>query len=318
MTGTDSFYIRSHFPDPPEPWRSLVVDGLVERPKEFSIEELRLLPQREVIVTLECAGNGRAYLMPAAPGVQWRLGAVGTGVWQGPSLRDVLDLAGPSPDAGEIVFAGLDGDPPDPEGAGRTYERSLAREVCADPHVLLATHLNGSPLPPDHGGPLRLIVPGWYGMASVKWLARISARREPFLGAFQVDDYVIEDEQGVRPCERMAVRAIIVDPVDGATLRGTVPMRGYCWSGQGDVTGVEVSVDGGVTWEATELGPDHGRYCWREWTYAWEPAETGEVTLIARGCDSSGALQPIAQVRNRLGYCNNACVGVTVRVAAYR
>ena len=171
--------------------------------------------------------------------------------------------------------------------------------------------MNGRPLTPDHGAPLRLIVPGWYGMASVKWLARITALTEPFRGFFQADRYVIEG----RPIGPIAPRALITSPIDGESVaKDGATIRGYAWSGHGPVQLVEVSVDGGVTWTAATLTSAVAPTAWREWHLEWRPAADGRAVVVARATDAAGDRQPLAQVWNELGYRNSAAQPVVVEV----
>ena len=277
LTPNERHFRRNNFPYP-ESWPGL----LVEPGSRLSLSDLKRFETRELVVTLECAGNGRAFLDPPVPGEQWGLGAVSTARWGGaPLVRLLPDL----PDwAVEIGFEGADG-----------FVRSLPIEMARHPDVLLATTMNGEPLPPEHGGPVRLLVPGWYGMASVKWLTAIRALREPFQGHFQVERYVIDD----RPVREMQVRAVI-------TQAGPGQARGYAWSGQGAVSAVEVSDDGGVTWFPAELKESAPPYGWTRWEAGWKPGGSGATQLLARAHDSAGNRQPLEQVWNTLGYCNNA------------
>lgn len=304
LTGARRHYVRSHFSFPAPP-AAVSVGGVVQTARSFTLDALRSLPARTVAVTLECAGNGRAFLQPPAPGEQWRLGAVSTATWTGVALRSVLEPAGLGSSVIEILFRGADhGEPP---GLGRriAYERSLplARALAAD--VLVAYAMNDAPIPIEHGAPLRLIVPSWYGMASVKWLAEIVALDVPFRGFYQADRYVID---GV-PLGPMYPRAVIVAPLD-TLAAGAGTIRGYAWSGS-PVTRVELSTDAGATWRHAELGRSAGPAAWREWQAAWT-ATPGAHVLIARATDAAGAVQPLVQRRTDLGYANNAAQPVRV------
>jgi DMSO/TMAO reductase YedYZ molybdopterin-dependent catalytic subunit len=301
-------YVRDHFAPPR--WERLTVEGAVERPLALGIEDLVAMPTRSLVVTLECAGNGRRHLDPPVPGEQWDLGAVGTAEWTGVPLRHVLELARVRPQAAEIVFAGADAG----TAGGKTarFERSLPVDRALDGDVLLATAMNGEPLPPDHGSPLRLVVPGAYGMASVKWLARIAAVDHPFRGFFQADRYVVDGE----PLPPIAPRAVITSPADGAVVAGPTIVRGYCWSGRAPIARVEVSADGARSWRDAEIEPAVSAYAWRRWQLAWEPVAPGDATLVARGWTSDGECQPLDQVRTPLGYTNNAARPVSVRIGA--
>jgi DMSO/TMAO reductase YedYZ molybdopterin-dependent catalytic subunit len=268
------------------------------------------MPTRSLIVTLECAGNGRAYVDPPVSGEQWRLGAVGTAEWTGVPLRHVLELARLEPRAVEIVFAGAD------EGSAggkrMRFERSLPVDRALGGDVLLATAMNGEPLPPDHGAPVRLVVPGLYGMASVKWLARIVASDRLFRGFFQADRYVVDGA----PLPPIVPRALITSPRDGTVVTGPTMVRGYCWSGGAPIARVDVSADGGSSWTDAELAPAVSPYAWRRWQHLWEPPGPGEATLLARAWTIDGECQPLSPVRTALGYLNNAAHPITVRIGA--
>jgi DMSO/TMAO reductase YedYZ molybdopterin-dependent catalytic subunit len=305
LTPDGLHYVRSHFAFPSPP-ASIAISGAVQRARSVPIAELRGLEARTLAVTLECAGNGRSFLRPPAPGEQWGLGAVSTARWTGIPLRSLLEPAGLSPSVVEILFRGADaGTPP---GAERriAFERSLPIERALADDVLVAYAMNGTDLPVEHGAPARLIVPRWYGMASVKWLAEIVALDEPFRGFYQADRYV----SGDRPLHEMRPRAVIAEPLRDVRA-GMVTMRGYAWSGQGTVTRVEVSSDGGTTWRDAVLGPPVSLSAWREWRADWS-AVPGAHDLLARATDTSGDVQPLVQRRDPLGYENNAAQSVRV------
>ena len=299
-------FVRSHFAFPAHPG-TLTIGGEARRPMVLTLDALRDRASSSVANTLECAGNGRAFLDPPAPGEPWRLGAVGTAEWTGVMLRDLLAEAEVTERAVEILFRGADLG--EPAGLGRTiaFERSLRLPVPAD--VIVALEMNGRPLAREYGAPFRLIVPGWYGMASVKWLTEIVAIATPFRGFYQADRYVIGDA----PLDVIAPRALIVAPADGARVpaRPSV-IRGYAWSGRTSIDRVDVSTDGGETWAAAELGKAVGR-AWRTWETGWKPVP-GVATLLARATNARGERQPLEQVRNALGYGNNAAQPVLVEV----
>lgn len=306
ITPAAQHYVRSHFSAPQSP-AAITIGGAVRTPRSITIRSLRALPPRSATVTLECAGNGRAFLAPPAPGEQWKLGAVSTASWTGVPLRTLIEPAGLSDRAVEILFRGADSG--EPAGLGRhiTFERSLPVERALSDDVLVAYAMNGEPIPTEHGAPVRLVVPAWYGMASVKWLAEIVAIEEPFRGFYQADRYVIGDE----PLRIMRPRAVITAPLDPVRAGEPVRVRGYAWSGQGPVTRVDLTTDAGAVWRETVLGPETGPAAWREWAVSWIP-EVGTHTLIARATDGSGEAQPLAQRRNALGYENNAAQPVRV------
>jgi DMSO/TMAO reductase YedYZ molybdopterin-dependent catalytic subunit len=305
-------------------WR-LEVDGAVGRPSKWSLDELRAMPAVTLAVTLECAGNGRALLEPHVESQPWLVEAVGTAEWTGTPLRGVLERAGLRDGVVEVVFSGLDhGLDHDVE---QDYQRSLGLGEAMREDVLLAYEMNGQPLPPQHGFPVRLIVPGWYGMTHVKWLRSITAVTEPFTGFQMTGSYRVwtdadlDDAPG-EPVERILPRSLMVPPgfPDFFTRhrivdRGIVELEGRAWSGFGAIERVEVSVDDGASWVDAALGPlPSSPYGWRGWRFSWQ-AEPGSYTLASRASDATGATQPDAPAWNRGGFQNNAIhrVPVTVR-----
>lgn len=311
ITPAGTHYVRDHFAIPSWPGH-VVVGGLVEVPQRLTLDDVRAMPARTLTVTLECAGNGRAYLEPSVPGEQWHLGAVGTAEWTGVPLRAVLDRARPKREVVEILFAGADRGTP--RGLEREigFERSLPIADAMADGPILAWAMNGAPLPPEHGAPLRLVVPRWYGVASVKWLTRISAIDRRFDGFFQKDRYVIDG----RPLREIAPRAIITQPADGARLpRGPITVRGRAWSGRSPIQLVDVSDDGGYAWHRAELGPAVSPDAWREWSVTVEPGVRTEIELLAYATTTDGEVQPTNAVWNSLGYSNNAARPVRVSVA---
>jgi DMSO/TMAO reductase YedYZ molybdopterin-dependent catalytic subunit len=303
----------------------LEVDGAVRRPVSFSLDELRALPSVSVAVTLECAGNGRALLEPHVESQPWLLEAVGNAQWTGTPLRGVLERAGLDVDVVEVVFTGLDhGLDHEVE---QDYQRSLPLGEAMRDDVLLAYEMNGAPLPPQHGFPLRLVVPGWYGMTHVKWLRSITAVAEPFAGFQMTGSYRIwtttdPDDAPGEPVERIRPRSLMIPPgfPDFFTRhriadRGSIELQGRAWSGLGPIDRVEVTTDEGRTWADATLGPlPSSPYAWRSWRFAW-PADPGDYTLGSRATDATGATQPDAPEWNRGGFQNNAVhhVPVTVR-----
>jgi sulfane dehydrogenase subunit SoxC len=316
-------YLLIHYDIPdvdPTTWR-LEIDGLVERALTLSLEELRTLPAHEVAVTMECAGNGRARMDPHVVSQPWLHEAVATAVWRGIPVAAVLDQAVVSESATDVLFTGLDRGVEG--GEEQAYARSLPLEEAGRDDVLLAYEVNGVPLPPQHGFPLRLVVPGWYGMTSVKWLDRITLLDAPHPGYQMTHSYRLrreEDEEGL-PIERIQVRALMVPPgiPDFLTRTrivepGACVLHGRAWSGVTEVTGVDVSTDGGTTWVEAELGPSTlGQWAWRAWRLVWG-AEPGEYELCCRARDAAGNEQPLEPAWNLGGYANNAVQRVAVTV----
>lgn len=324
VTPVGMHYLLIHYDVPrvdEATWR-LEVDGAVERPMSLSLDDLRARANVASDVTFECAGNGRALLDPRPVSQPWVLEAVGTASWTGAPLASLLAEAGVAEGAVEVLFTGLDrGVEGDVEQA---YQRSLPLADALREEVLLAWGMNGAPLPPQHGYPLRLVVPGWYGMTNVKWLSRVTVLAEPFTGYQNARGYRLRkdpDEDGV-PVSRMAVRALMVPPgiPDFATRRRladrtTHLLEGRAWSGTAPIEAVEVSDDGGATWRPAELGPVTGVHAWRRWTFEWRPAAAGDHELCCRATDSAGNRQPDAPPWNLGGYANNAVQRVPVTVA---
>ena len=302
----------------------LAVDGRVARPGRWSLAELASRPARTLAVTMECAGNGRARLLPRALSQPWLLEAVGTAEWTGVPLRPLLEEAGPLDDAVEVVFTGIDVGAEE-DGLVEPYQRSLpiAEAMAAD--VLLAYGINGGPLPPQHGFPLRLVVPGWYGMGNVKWLARVTVVSEPFTGFQNRVSYRFRqtaDEPGA-PVTRMEPRALMMPPgaPDFFTRRrlldpGPCELFGRAWSGWAPIAGVEVSVDGAASWhEATLSAEPVSPHAWWSWTWAWDASDPGDYEVCCRARDGSGRIQPSDGAWNLHGFANNGLhrVPVTVR-----
>jgi DMSO/TMAO reductase YedYZ molybdopterin-dependent catalytic subunit len=317
------FFVRSHYETPEidiAQWR-LKVGGDVQKELELSWEQLESLPRRSIFVTMECAGNGRSFLKPIVEGVQWTAGAVGHAEWTGVPLHIVLERAGLAADANEIVFYGADSGVEHGHIQPEPFARSLPLDKALHLDTLLATHMNGEPLEPSHGYPLRLIVPGWYGVASVKWLMRIEAARSPFQGHFQTTKYTIKHRTGggvrtdvVGP---MPVKSEIVRPLENSVLGiGANRLFGMAWAGEHAVAAVEVSVDGGVSWQRAELQGPQAAYSWTAWEYLWETAAPGDYTLLARGISEDGHVQPMDHDYDRGGYLINFSRPIPVRIDA--
>lgn len=309
VTPNRLFFVRNHFDTPRidlDRWR-LPVGGCVERPLELDWEQLNLLPMRSVFCTLECAGNGRSFLQPRVEGVQWRAGAVGHAEWSGVPLRYLLDEAGLKPEAVEIVCEGADAGTEPGCSAPMRFARSLPLEKALHSDTLLVTRMNGELLEPSHGFPVRLLVPGWYGVASVKWLVRIEAVAEPFQGYYQSVKYTIRRRTGrgtiTESVGAMPVKSEIIRPRTGAVLGvGTNRIFGAAWAGEEAVEAVEVSVDGGESWSRAELIGPRAAYSWTLWEYLWEVAGGGEQTLLCRAVSSGGQVQPVHHDPLRGGY----------------
>lgn len=320
ITPTPLVYVRNHFDVPKidiEAWR-LVVDGMVERPLRITLSDLQDLPHRQIVVTLECAGNGRALMAPIPSGTPWRLGAVSTIRVTGTPLYHVLERARIKSEAIEVLFVGAD------RGAVKErqiepFARSLSLDVAGNPDVLLVWALNDEALTLEHGYPVRLIVPNWYGMASVKWLVRISALPRPFEGYFQKENYVYEgesDRPGSRPVTLMRTRSLISSPADGSEHPlGTMRLLGMAWSGHGSISHVEISTDQGSSWSAAELGKPLSSHSATPWQFEWNPSTEGSFEIMVRATDDASNTQPLEPVWNVRGFGNNAVerIRVTLR-----
>jgi sulfane dehydrogenase subunit SoxC len=323
ITPAGMHYLLIHFDVPfvdPAAW-NLVLDGF-QRPVRLTLDELRARTAVTAPVTLECAGNGRAMFETRPLSQPWLLEAVGNAQWTGTPLAPLLQEAGVPDGTMELVFTGLDrGVEGGEEG---WYERSLPLDEAMRDDVMLVYEMNGQPLLPQHGAPVRLVVPGWYGMTHVKWLGRITPVAEPFEGYQQVVAYRMrntEDERGV-PLGRMRVRSLMVPPGlptfperERVVAPGPTKLEGRAWSGSGAIEQVEVSVDGCETWAEAELEPSAAPYAWHHWTFDWTPSP-GQHLLACRATDSTGERQPMHPEPNLGGYANNAVHRVPVTVTA--
>lgn len=316
-------YVLTHYDIPyadASTW-TLTVDGLVRTPLALDLPALRSYPPVTRRVTMECAGNGRARLEPRPVSQPWLVEAVGTADWTGVPLRTLLAEAGVAPEAVEAVFTGADHGVE--RGVEQDYQRSLtvADALSAAGDVLVAYEMNGAPLPPQHGHPVRLVVPGWYGMAHVKWLRRISLTDTEFTGFQQTVAYRYRqssDDPG-EPVTRIAPRALMIPPGfpdfmsrTRVVRPGEVRLEGRAWSGRAPVTRVEVSADEGGTWFEAELAAEgDGPWSWRRWEARWT-ATPGRHVLTTRATDGAGTSQPETQPWNRGGFGNNLVQRVPV------
>jgi DMSO/TMAO reductase YedYZ molybdopterin-dependent catalytic subunit len=325
ITPTESFYVRTHFPIPKideNDWR-LRVEGEVENPLELRYDDLLKMKSRTIAATLECAGNNRIFLEPKVKGVQWGLGAVGTAEWTGVPLAILLDRAGVKPEAREVILEGADGgvleEPKRPSGNvqfARSMPLAKARE-----DVLVVYRMNGDELPRQHGFPVRAIVPGWYAMASVKWLQRIIVTDKPFSGYYQTMDYAYWTRRGdiaeLVPITEMQIKAEVARPAEGEIVPAdsNVRVHGAAWTSDGEVTKVELSMDGGASWAETNLIDNPMRNAWRRWEHNWRtPSKPGKRTLVARATDSQGRTQPVERDSDRGTYMINHLLPIEVEV----
>jgi DMSO/TMAO reductase YedYZ molybdopterin-dependent catalytic subunit len=322
VTPTGMHYLLTHFDIPDvdlSAWK-LNIGGLVDNPTTLSLDAVKALPSRTEVVTMECAGNGRALFSPRSISQPWLLEAIGTSEWTGTPLKGVLEAAGVKRDAVEILFTGVD------EGVQgnevQYYQRSLTIEEANRDEVLLVYKMNGRPLEPQHGYPLRLIVPGWYGMTSVKWLDSIEAVAEPFNGYQMHATYryaQTADDPG-EPVDLIRVRSLMVPPgiPDFLTRTrllnaGPVSLTGRAWAGRLGISRVETSTDSGATWSDAQLGPQPPKFAWRGWTAQWT-ATVGRHTLMVRATDTDGNRQAVEPEWNIQGMGNNMAHSVDVIV----
>jgi sulfane dehydrogenase subunit SoxC len=322
VTPVGLHYLLIHYDIPdvdPADWR-LRIGGLVDAPVELDLDAVRDRPAVTRRATMECAGNGRARLRPRPVSQPWLVEAVGTAEWTGTPLGPLLRAAVPTAAAREVVFTGADHGVE--RGVEQTYQRSLALADALSDEVLLVHGMNGGPLPPQHGFPLRLLVPGWYGMAQVKWLTGIDLVAGPFEGFQQSVAYRVRHRPGEagEPVTRMEPRALLVPPGwpdfmsrDRFLRPGRVELHGRAWSGWAPVVRVEVSTDGGASWRDAELGPAGDPAAWRGWSLPWD-ATPGSYELCCRATDASGRTQPVEQPWNRGGFANNLVQRVPVTV----
>jgi DMSO/TMAO reductase YedYZ molybdopterin-dependent catalytic subunit len=312
LTPTGQFYVRTHFEVPAleaGSWR-LSVEGAVERPLELGYDELRRMESRTRTALLECSGNGRVFLKPPQVGVRWELGGVGNAEWTGVPLAAVLERAGVKPGAVEVILEGADRGEyrePLPRTPGVIpFARSLPLERARRPEVLLAYRMNGAELTPRHGYPVRAIVPGWYGMASVKWLTRVIVTDRPFDGFFQTFQYTYWERRhghpSLVPITELEVKSQIARPApfEAVPKDSTYRVRGAAWTGDSEVGRVELSTDGGRTWADATLTGASTRYAWRFWEHDWRtPARPGPAILMARATDRRGRVQPMGRDADR-------------------
>jgi DMSO/TMAO reductase YedYZ molybdopterin-dependent catalytic subunit len=326
LTPNDLFYIRNHFKAPQLTTDSyhLRIHGAVENPLTLNYQQLREFPSETRTATLECAGNSRIFLVPQVEGAQWELGAVGNAQWTGVPLRILLEQAGLGKSACEVVFEGADrGTPkekPIPPGP-ISYARSLPLAKAVRPEVLVAYQMNGRELAQNHGYPARLIVPGYYGMASVKWLTSIQVLEEAFQCYWQTSDYgywnYIDGKPVRRPLSEIALKSQIARPrmyeVIPADSEYTV--TGAAWCGNTEVSEIELSTDGGQHWAAADFIDPARPYVWRRWQFVWHvPQKPGQYTLAARAKDANGVVQPAGHNPNHGTYIINYPLPIDVIV----
>jgi DMSO/TMAO reductase YedYZ molybdopterin-dependent catalytic subunit len=325
VTPKGQFYVRSHFAEPEfdVAGHTVTVEGEVENPLTMSPVGLKALGEVTMPLTLECAGNNRVFLSPASGGLQWGQGAVSTANWTGVPVAALLERAKVKPGASHVILVGVDkgalgGDFPTPGVIH--YDRGIPLAKLTKPECLLATAMNGEPLPAQHGGPLRAVLGGWYGMASVKWLSRVIVTSQPHDGFWQTKDYsYFERRHGLPylfPVTTMQPKASIARPsfADALPVGKPVTVAGAAWAGDDPLDRVEFSSDGGKTWAAVRFTTPARPFCWRLWEVAWTPTTRGPAKLLARATTAGGQTQPATRDPDRRAYMINHLVPVEVVV----
>ena len=324
LTPIDNFYVRSHLPVPttldPSAW-TLQVEGEVATPLTLTLDELRKLPSASLTMTLECAGNGRAFYDPPVAGIQWGKGAVGTARWTGVRLADVLKRAGVRGTGKFVVMNGADralGTMPD-------FIRQLPIDKAMNPDTLVAFDMNGQPIPPVHGFPLRAIVPGWEGAYSIKWLNHLRVIDREFDGFWVATGYryptrrvapgAAVDPKDMAPLTGLVVKSLITKPLDGSTATvGMIDVGGFAWAGEPAIKSVDISIDNGATWQPAKLTGEAARYTWRRFEYAFNAAKPESYQIMARATDANGRTQPMDPPWNPSGYLWNRPDSVRIEV----
>jgi sulfite oxidase len=324
ITPVEHFYVRSHLPVPPTldatAWR-LAVAGEVETPLSLSVDEVRALPATTVTVTLECAGNGRAFFDPPVAGIQWKKGAVGTARWTGARLRDIIARARPGAGARFVHMEGADR----PLGTMPPFVRQVPIDKAMHEDTIVAYAMNDVPIPAVHGFPLRAIVPGWEGAYAMKWLNRLQLSATPSDSFWVATAYrypvrrvapgAAVEARDMAPLTGLAVKSLITAPLDGASLaRGPLTVAGFAWAGETDIAHVDVSIDSGASWQCAELVGEQQKYTWRRFECRVEATRAESYTILSRATDAEGRTQPALSHWNPSGYLWNQYDAVRVEV----
>ena len=326
LTPTDAFYVRCHMPVPASideaAWR-LAVNGEAGTPLSLSVAELRQMPAATVTVTLECAGNGRAFFEPPVAGIQWRKGAVGTCTWTGVRLSDLLKRAGARSTVTHVWAAGADR----PMGTQPPFVRQVPLAKAPDPGTIVAYAMNGQPIPTAHGAPLRLVVPGWEGAYAIKWLTTLTLATAEHDGFWVQSGYryptkrvapgAAVDAKDLAPLTGLVVKSLITTPLEGAVVPpGKVTVAGFAWAGEIDIARVDVSTDAGATWQTAQLTGTPEKFAWRRFEFTYDATRQDTHTILSRATDARGNTQPIAPQWNPSGYLWNAPDQVRIEVKA--
>lgn len=316
------FYRRNHFSYPTLSFSNywLPINGIVSTPILLSMQDILQLPSKTIQVVLECSGDKRNLFEPKVFGEQWGKGAISQGYWKGVPLRTLLDLSGIREGAKEVVVEGYDFGERTDLNKVFTYARSLPIEKALHPDTMIAYEYNNQPIPFKHGYPLRLIVPQWYAMASVKWIKQISVIDSNFTGPFQTIDYVYypneENNKDAFPVTTINANSTIQKPLDMEVLNtGKHLIKGIAWTGNGFISKVEISVDSGSTWLNAILEPTkNAGYAWQSWSYEWTISKKGEYMIMSKATDSYGRTQPTIPFWNKKGYGYNAIDKIKVKI----
>lgn len=326
LTPVDAFYVRCHMPVPAAldeaSWK-LAVGGDVSTPLSLSVAELKQLPPVSVTVTLECAGNGRAFFDPPVAGIQWKKGAVGTAKWTGARVADVLKKAGAATGATHLWVSGADR----PLGTQPPFVRQVPLAKALDPDTIIAWAMNDQPIPAVHGAPLRLIVPGWEGAYAMKWLNSITVAAKEHDGFWVATGYryptrrvapgAAVDAKDMAPLTGLVVKSLITRPLDGAVVApGRITVAGFAWAGDVGIAGVDVSVDNGATWRPARLMGQAVKYAWRRFEFAYDATRPETHTILSRATDAKGNVQPVVPQWNPSGYLWNAPDQIRLEVKA--
>jgi sulfite oxidase len=324
ITAVEHFYVRSHMPTPtgldPATW-ALQIDGEVDTPLTLSLDELRKMPSATVTAVLECAGNGRAFFDPPVAGIQWTKGAVGNARWTGVRMADVLKRAGIKTTGRFITMNGADrgmGQQPD-------FVRQLPLDKALHPDTLIAYEMNGQPIHPLHGFPLRTIVPGWEGAYSIKWLTELRVLDREFDGFWVATGYryptkviapgAAVDPKDMAPLTGLVVKSLITRPLDTAVIPpGKIDVAGFAWAGETDIARVDVSTDHGASWQPARLVGERAKYAWRRFEYTFQATRAESYLILSRATDANGRTQPMMPPWNPSGYLWNAPDSVRVEV----
>jgi sulfite oxidase len=324
ITPVENFYVRSHLPVPASldaaAW-TLQIEGEVQNSAMLSMDDLRRMPSTSLTATLECAGNGRAFYDPPVAGVQWAKGAVGTARWTGVRMAEVLKRAGVRDSGQFVVMNGADralGTMPD-------FVRQVPIAKAMHPDTLIAYEMNGAPLPPVHGFPLRVIVPGWEGAYSVKWLSNLRVIDREFDGFWVASGYryptkrvapgAAVDPKDMAPLTGLVVKSLITKPLEGATIApGKIDVGGFAWAGETGIARVDVSLDDGASWQPAKLTGENARYTWRRFEAQVDVAKPESVLIMSRATDANGRTQPMTPPWNPSGYLWNAPDSVRIEV----